>query len=128
MGGKGLALSGGSSAYIAVDARATISTESVRGMAIKRRNCIKSDEDKQDMLDAGITLEVFANYSRPACITECRAREIFDKCGCLPYYYPNFALVWGKDTACDTNGLKCVAEQSSKLTSFNWDFSNYVDF
>ena len=114
-----MALSGGGAAYIGVDARATISTASVKSMKITRRNCINSDETTEAMEEAGITLEVFANYSRPACITECRAREIYKICGCLPYYFPNFAAVWKVETSCDTDGLKCVASQSSELNLTN---------
>ena len=81
-------------------------------MEIKRRNCIKSDEIQEEMLKAGVTLEVFQNYSRPACIIECRAREIYEKCGCLPYYFPNFASVWKKDTTCTVDGLECLASNA----------------
>ncbi len=84
-------------------------------MAIKRRNCIKSNEVKSEMLEAGVTLEVFQNYSRPACIIECRAREVFDKCNCLPYYFPNFAAVWKKSTTCSMEGLECLASNAGVL-------------
>ena len=30
-------------------------------------------------------------------------------CGCLPYYMPNFAKVWKKDTICNMTGLECLS-------------------
>ena len=36
-------------------------------------------------------MEVYTNYSRDACLMECRARLLFDKCNCLPYYFPDFS-------------------------------------
>ncbi len=81
-------------------------------MSIKRRNCIKHDEKMEDMEAAGVKMEVFANYSRPACLIECRAREMFKKCNCLPYYYPQFSTFWGVDTSCDSEGIECVFSKS----------------
>ena len=33
-----------------------------------------------------------------------------EKCGCLPYYMPNFAKVWKKKTVCNSTGLRCLNE------------------
>ncbi len=83
-------------------------------MSIKRRNCIRHDEDRTDMEEAGVKMEVFEDYSRPSCIIECRARHIFSLCKCLPYYYPSFAQVWKKNTSCDAEGLLCIAKEAGE--------------
>jgi len=38
------------------------STEDVLKMSVKRRKCIKHDEDANDLEEAGVKLEVFKNY------------------------------------------------------------------
>ncbi len=30
-----------------------------------------------------------------------------------PYYYPDFSLIWNKDTTCDLEGLKCIGGKTS---------------
>ncbi len=84
-------------------------------MTIPWRNCIRHDETKESMAEHGIKLEVFQNYSRPSCLIECRARDMFKKCGCLPYYFPNFNLAWKiNTTSCDYDGYRCITENSGK--------------
>ena len=145
VGGRGFTISGGKVAYIGVDARHTsryffpqksyllftvllFSTDTVKSMAIKRRNCIKHDEDRSSMAEAGVTMEVFEDYSRPSCIIECRARQIYDTCHCLPYYFPNFALVWGISTECDSEGLECIANEAGILSALDTGEDNYEFF
>ena len=65
-----------------------LSSEKVLSMERKRRNCIKKDED---LSSTGIKMEVYTNYSRDACLMECRARLLFKQCNCLPYYFPDFS-------------------------------------
>ncbi len=91
------------------------STPAVKDMKIPWRNCIRHDETKESMEEHGIKLEVFQNYSRPSCLIECRAREMFKKCGCLPYYFPNFNLAWKiNTTSCDYDGYRCITENSGE--------------
>ncbi len=126
----------GQVAYIGVDARRTSryifhpkiffnaifaiiflcgSTSNVKSMSIQRRNCLKQDETREDMEAVGIKLQFFSNYSRPSCLIECRAREIFEKCKCLPYYYPQFSNYWGVNTSCNSEGIECVFSKSGTL-------------
>ena len=83
-------------------------------MPPNKRKCLKHDEDMKIVPD--VKLEVYKNYSRKACLIECKARKIQDICGCLPYFYPDFSKLWGKDTSCNLEGIKCLANVSSKLT------------
>ena len=48
------------------------------------------------------------NYSRNACIMECRAKMFKHKCKCLPYFLLNMTMTQAK--SCNHNGLKCIAE------------------
>ena len=59
-------------------------------------------------------MEAFRNYRRNGCQLECEAKAIFKECGCLPYYFPNFASIWGKNTHCDEDGLECLVKVAGK--------------
>lgn len=105
------------------------STETVRGMSLRRRDCIRHDEDVAEMkAELNVTMEIFKNYSRPSCLLECRARHLDAHCGCLPYYFPNFGIPWKKNISCGIEGLKCLARMKTELnalqvedeTSFNF--------
>ena len=64
-----------------------------------------------------VSLTLFANYSRKACFLECQATALYEECGCLPYNFPDFTLVWThiNQTSCDYEGLVCLAQQLGKL-------------
>ena len=81
-------------------------------MPLSKRKCLKHDEDLK--LYPDVTLEVFKNYSRKACLLECQARKIRDICHCLPYYYPDFSRLWGMKTDCDLKGLQCLSNITSE--------------
>ncbi len=78
----------------------------MKSMGVKRRNCIKVDED---LSQTDVVLEAFKDYSKSSCLLECRARKMRDMCGCLPYFFPDFAKVWNKSTTCGFEGLECLA-------------------
>ena len=80
-------------------------------MILEKRNCIKHDENLEAI---GIKLEAFQNYSRPSCLLECRAKKLYDLCGCLPYYIPDFSKVWGYPVTCDREGLTCLSNVTGK--------------
>lgn len=77
------------------------------------------DHDRRKCLLVGerdlVKMEAFQEYSKSSCLLECRARELFKHCGCLPYYYPNFNSIWKKETACDIDGLNCLANVTAHL-------------
>ena len=74
---------------------------------------------------AEIYLDVFNDYTRANCVFECLAESIFKKCGCLPYYYPDFHLVttgiWENvtSTACNYEQLICLSRVKGIQFQFN---------
>ena len=103
--------------FFTVGAQYTESTEVVKEMPLYKRECLKHDENMQNHPD--IHLKAFANYSRKACIMECQAEDIFKKCHCLPYYFPDFSSIWKKDTSCNYTGYQCLANISGKCLKHN---------
>ena len=80
-------------------------------MSIPRRHCIRRDEAADSLKDANIRLEVYKTYARSSCLMECRARNLYDICGCLPYYFPKFSVHWNKTTDCNLTALDCLSEE-----------------
>lgn len=56
----------------------TVSTDSIRGLPVKKRSCYFEDEVK---------LRTTIRYSYKLCIAECVLRTIYEYCKCLPFYY-----------------------------------------
>jgi hypothetical protein len=79
-------------------------------MSVARRSCIKQDDPPEILDEANVTMRSFQNYTRSSCLLECRAKAIYDICKCLPYYYPNFGIVWKKNATCDEVGLQCLID------------------
>ena len=73
-------------------------------MSFDRRQCIKPAENPK-----GVKLEVFSNYDQKACMMECKAKQMTDQCGCLPYYYPDFGTAWDMDTNCNLTGKLIIS-------------------
>ena len=76
----------------------------------------KPDQKKCASRD-DIELDVFEAYTRKNCVFECQAKEFFDKCGCLPYHYPDFYLAWKgvNSTACNYTGLLCLSNVAGTI-------------
>ena len=72
--------------------------------------------DKKCASKNDIELDVFQGYTRRNCIFECQAKSMFKKCGCLPYYYPEFHLsntgIWKEvnSIACNYTQLLCLSK------------------
>ncbi len=90
------------------------STEAVLDMSISRRGCLKKDEDPK-VLKEDYNYTVYAEYDQTSCFLECRAGFFYEKCGCLPYFYPDFGKVWNKPTTCNAEGLKCLNKYKREL-------------
>ena len=67
---------------------------------------------------------MYKSYTRRTCLQECKAKIIMEKCGCLPFYFPDYGVVWGTDkvkypgnvnntnwavTQCNHTGYMCLA-------------------
>ena len=39
-------------------------------------------------------MTLFKTYSEENCLLECRAKQLYSKCNCLPYYYPRLDLLF----------------------------------
>ena len=76
-------------------------------MSLDRRNCISRNESMAN-LPSQYHPQYYKFYTKEGCIIECRAKYSMNKCGCLPYYYPQFE----KDAYCNSTGLKCLASIS----------------
>ena len=103
-----------------MSAQYTESTDVVKEMPLFKRDCLRHDEDMTNYPDVKLT--VFSNYSRKACLLECQALELFKKCECLPYYFPDFSSIWKQDTSCDYVGLVCLSEVSGILVIILYAF------
>lgn len=75
--------------FLSVSPEETYSTKEVRGLSVKTRECIFSDEHHYGS-DFDITLLnlTYAQYTYKNCLSECRASTIKAKCQCIPYYFP----------------------------------------
>ena len=83
-------------------------TEGANSLGLYQKKCLSRIDDVTKYPE--VKLELFANYTRKGCIFECHANLFFKACGCLPYHYPDFSLVWKKPTSCDHNGLTCISK------------------
>ena len=87
-------------------------TDAANSLGLYQKKCLSRFDDVKKYKE--VKLEVFANYTRKGCILECHANIFFDKCGCLPYHYPDFSFVWKKNTTCNHEGLKCISKLVGK--------------
>ena len=60
-----------------------------------------------------IWIRLFIN--REACLLECKAEQLHAKCGCLPYYYPDFSKIWGVNTKCNRTMLSCLSRETGTV-------------
>ena len=75
------------------------STDEVRSLLKKERNCKFSDETEDS--------ELFNIYSHSGCLFECLWRQAQEQCGCIPWKYPHL----GNESAiCDFGGNVCFKE------------------
>ncbi|XP_065203446.1 sodium channel protein Nach-like [Planococcus citri] len=85
----------------------TYTTEEARQLSIRQRHCVFPDEIKL------ITDDI---YTFGACMTECRMNMAKEKCGCIPFFYPN---IEGYEY-CKLEGLICLDQFKEEITkAFN---------
>ena len=88
-------------------------TDAANALGLYQKKCLSRIDDMKKYKE--IKLEVFANYTKKGCILECHANIFFEKCGCLPYHYPDFSVVWKKNTTCNHKGLQCISKLVGKI-------------
>ena len=91
-----------------------LSDNAVKKMSLSRRNCISLNENFNDTGDDELKPyrpKYFSQYKMQGCIMECRANYSMERCGCVPYYYPEF-----DDTKlCNVKQLECLSNISGTL-------------
>ena len=83
-------------------------------MSLHRRKCISRNEDWDGTVDDDMRPykpKYFTHYRMQGCIMECRANYSMEKCGCVPYYYPEFRGT----KMCNVTQLECLSNISGKL-------------
>lgn len=83
--------------FMMVYPETTYSTDAVRRLEPKLRNCYFGDERK---------LGYFQRYSQLNCVAECRAEMAYRLCGCVPHFLPNN----GTYRICEMNEMMCARE------------------
>ena len=84
-------------------------------MDLEKRNCVLKDEN---LNGTGIDKHIFNDYSKEGCLLECKARMLNQRCGCLPYYFPDFSSYLGKnDTICNETQLQCLSDNTGEDAS-----------
>ena len=114
VGGKGIALGVGQEAFIPVSAKTVQSSDNVKAMTFEKRQCIYFDEDLAAIPES-YRPELFKQYTMTECLYESRAKQIMKECGCLPYYYPDYKIVWKQETSCNVTGIQCLANKYVEL-------------
>lgn len=127
--------------FVPTMASQTDASSRIRNFAVSARNCLFDDERSEP--NSQVTM--FKFYSEENCLLECRAKQLLERCGCLPYYYPRldillenydvshffrenllgnsvdthyYCVIFQNNmTTCDWDGLQCLANASDLLDS-----------
>ena len=103
----GMAMDKNIQSYIGIRGYHSWTTDAANELNLFQKKCLSRFDDVTKY--PKIRLNLFSNYTQKGCILECYANLIYDQCGCLPYHYPDFFLVWKVNTTCDYKGLKCLS-------------------
>ncbi|GAB0097885.1 sodium channel protein Nach [Sergentomyia squamirostris] len=98
----------GQEVVIAVKPSVVSSRPSVRGVAVKKRNCYFNDEYK---------LRATKKYTLNSCIAECRVDTIVKKCKCLPFFFPDISTFANEYRQCDLHDVDCLRNYRSIFES-----------
>ena len=101
------------------------STDAANALGLYQKKCLSRSDNVTKLSE--VKLEVFANYTRKGCILECHANRFYEKCGCLPYHYPDFSAVWNKPTNCNHTGLQCISKLVGKNYCQGHNFKKIID-
>ena len=88
-------------------------TDAANALGLYQKKCLSRSDNIKKYPE--VKLELFAKYTRKGCILECHANIFYNICGCLPYHYPDFSLVWNKTTNCNHTALQCISKIVGKI-------------
>ena len=104
----GMAMDKNVQATVGIRGHHSFITDAANGLGLYQKKCLSRSDNVTKYNE--VILEVFAKYTRKGCILECHANIFYDKCGCLPYHYPDFSAVWNKTTNCNHTALQCISK------------------
>ena len=108
----GMAMDKNVQATVGIRGHHSFITDAANELGLYQKKCLSRSDNVTKYNE--VKLEVFAKYTRKGCILECHANIFYDKCGCLPYHYPDFSAVWNKTTNCNHTGLQCISKLIGK--------------
>ena len=108
----GMAMDKNVQATVGIRGHHSFITDAANALGLYQKKCLSRSDDMNKNKD--VKLEVFAYYTKKGCLLECHANRFFEKCGCLPYYYPDFSATWNKTTNCNHTALKCISNLVGK--------------
>ena len=108
----GMAMDKNVQATVGIRGHHSFITDAANGLGLYQKKCLSRSDNVTKYNE--VKLEVFAKYTRKGCILECHANIFYDKCGCLPYHYPDFSAVWNKTTNCNHTALQCISKLVGK--------------
>ena len=108
----GMAMDKNIQATVGIRGHHSFITEAANELGLYQKKCLSRSDNVKQYKD--IKLDVFAYYTKKGCLLECHANIFNDKCGCLPYYYPDFSSVWNKTTNCNHTALQCISKLVGK--------------
>lgn len=82
--------------FVSINPAKMNSKSDVKNLAISTRKCIFSDEAEILFRDNKKRNLTFTKYSYHNCLAECRATITREKCGCVPYYFPQNSKYYKK--------------------------------
>jgi len=104
----GMAMDKNVQATVGIRGHHSFITDAANALGLYQKKCLSRSDDMNKYKD--VKLEVFAYYTKKGCILECHANIFNEKCGCLPYYYPDFSSVWNRTTNCNHTALQCISK------------------
>ncbi|XP_032665503.1 sodium channel protein Nach-like [Odontomachus brunneus] len=95
--------------FVSVSPSEMYSKPEVRNLAISTRQCIFDDEADSIMHAKERNLS-YSSYTYHNCLAECRATVVREKCGCIPFYYPQ-----NSTRMCNLRDIQCLKKYKSSF-------------
>ena len=108
----GMAMGKNVQATVGIRGHHAFITDAANSLSLYQKKCLSRSDDMKKYKE--VKLEIFAKYTRKGCILECHANIFYNECGCIPYHYPDFSVVWKKTTNCNHTALQCISKLVGK--------------